>query len=205
MSSTIVPVCFIVGSRKLFEEPRRLQTVAFRLDELIAGAVPDFEPADPESDGYRVLSAPEGGLAAILARNPRHVMGGCQTYRRHYIDMASSYADYLGRFSGKTRSSLNRKRRKLVEQAGGTPNIEEFAAPEEVARFLAEAILLSRRTYQTWLDAGLPESEAAQAEMLALAAANRLRAYLLRLGARAISYLFLPIQGETVRAARAAS
>ena len=199
MNSAIVPVRFIVGSRKLFEVPRRLQTVALRLEELIAGTVPDFGPADPESDGYRVLSAPEAALAAILARYPRHVMGGCQTYRRHYIDMASSYADYLGRFSGKTRSSLNRKRRKLAEQAGGTPDIEEFRAPEEVARFLAEAIPLSRRTYQArLLDAGLPEGEAAREETLALAAANRLRAYLLRLGGRAISYLFLPIQGETV-------
>ena len=98
MNNAIVPVRFVVGSRKLFEVPRRLQTVAFRLEELIAGIVPDFEPTDPESDGYRVLSAPEAALAAIQARYPRHVMGGCQTYRRHYIDMASSYADYLGRF-----------------------------------------------------------------------------------------------------------
>jgi len=199
MSSAIVPVRFIVGSRKLFEVPRRLQTVAFRLEELIAGTVPDFGPADPVSDGYRVLSAPEAALTAILARYPRHVMGGWQTYRRHYIDMTGSYANYLGRFSGKTRSSLNRKRRKLAAQAGGTLDVEEFRAPEEVARFLAEALPLSRLTYQArLLGAGLPEGEAAREEMLALAAANRLRTYLLRLGGRAISYLFLPIQSETV-------
>lgn len=199
MNSAPVSIKFVVGSRKLFAVQRRMRTVACELEHLIAGTLPDFGADEPALEGYRVLSLPDAALAGVVARYPRHVLGGLQRYRRHYIAMTGSYADYLARFSGKTRSTFNRKMRKLAEVAGGGYAVEEFRTPAEVDRFFAEAIPLSHRTYQgRLLDAGLPESEADRTYARTLAADDRLRAYLLRIEGRAVAYLYLPVHGQTL-------
>ena len=194
MSYSVVPIKFVIGSRKLMAVPRNLLSVSFRLDHLVGGTMPAFPPESDDADGYRVLSAPEDHLAHILASHPSHILGGFQAYRRYYIDMAGDFNGYLARFSSKTRSTFNRKRRKLAELSGGTLDLREYHAPHQIAEFMEHAIPLSRRTYQTrLLDAGLPEGEDAIAGMRDLASRDALRAYLLFLDGKAISYLYLPI------------
>ena len=199
MSSDTTSIKFVAGSRKLFEVQRRVQTVACDLEQLISGIPPDFGDDTCALDGYRVLSLPESARADVLRRFPRHTWGGLQHYRRHYIDMAGCFADYLTHFSGKTRSTLTRKRRKLEQLSGGTLDVEEFRGRSGIERFFAEAIPVSRLTYQTrLLDAGLPEDETAYRTALGLASQDRLRAFLLRVGGHAIAYLYLPVEGATL-------
>jgi CelD/BcsL family acetyltransferase involved in cellulose biosynthesis len=194
MNSATVPIKFVVGSRKIFEVRRPLQTVAFGLADLVAGTLPPFPDENADCDGYRVFSAPATSLPAILAAHPTHLLGGLQSYRRFYIDMAGGYEQYMARFSSKTRSTLNRKRRKLAEVAGGTLDIREYRTAAELDHFLADAIPLSHKTYQTrLLDAGLPEGGRAVEDMRAMAREGLLRAYLLYLDGKAVSYLYLPV------------
>jgi len=198
MTSAAVPLKFVVGSRKLLEVRRQLCTVSFDLARLIEGRMPPF-PDDGAAEGYRVLSAPQAAVPSIRERHPGYLLGGFQAYRRFYIDMAGSYAEYLARFSGKTRSTLGRKRRKLAELAGGTLVVREYRSPAEIEDFLAHALPLSQRTYQTrLLDAGLPEGPEARAAMLREARADAVRAYLLFVGGEAVSYLYLPVEDGTV-------
>jgi len=199
MTSAAVPIRFVVGSRKLFEVPRQLETVSMSLEGLIAGKVPRIEGTMMAGEGLRCLSFPAAFLDRAGQQMPGHVIGGVQSYPRHYIDMRGTFDDYMDRFSGKTRSTLRRKQRKLAELAGGDYEVEEFRDPDGIDRFLAEAIPLSRRTYQArLLDAGLPEGDTARSGARALADADRLRAYLLRIKGKAIAYLYLPIEGETL-------
>ena len=198
MSSTVAPIRFIAGSRLIFEAPRRVHTLSFSVEELIEGTSVNLPAISSGDDGFRILSAPQSVVPSILATSPGYVIGGYQAYRRHYIDMSGDFAGYLARFSSKTRSTFNRKRRKLTERGEGTFEIEEFRDPESFARFFAEAIPLSRKTYQArLLSAGLPESENSRQAALALAGENRLRAYMLRIEGKAIAYLYLPIIGST--------
>jgi CelD/BcsL family acetyltransferase involved in cellulose biosynthesis len=186
---------FVIGSRQIFAATRTLETVSFTLDHLLGHktvAVPSS--AQRNADGYRVLSVPLNRYAEFINSNKDSVVGGFQSYRRFYIDMAGSYADYLGRFSSKTRSTFNRKRRKLAEFSGGELDIREYRTPEDMDIFLNDAIPLSRRTYQArLLDAGFPESDAAREEMIEMARADKVRAYLLFIDNKAVSYLYLPI------------
>lgn len=193
MPST-VPIRFIAGSRKLFEVPRRLHTLSCGLADLVAGTPPDLPVAEDGVEGYRILSAPEGAVATIRARYPDHVLGGLHSYSRHYIDMAGSYEAYLARFSSKTRSTLNRKQRRLAAEGAGAIDVRDYRSPAELEQFLAAALPLSRLTYQArLLDAGLPDTPQARAEMMRLAGEERLRAYLLFIGGRPVSYLYLPV------------
>ena len=126
-------------------------------------------------------------------------MGGREDYERHYIDMTGSNDDYLARFSGKTRSTLRRKRRKMESESGGSLDLRLYSRPEEMDEFVHHAVPLSRITYQArLLDAGLPESEIARAEMRELAWQDRVRAFLLFLNGEPVAYLYLPVIGETL-------
>jgi CelD/BcsL family acetyltransferase involved in cellulose biosynthesis len=187
---------FTIGSRRLLSVPRQLATWSFTLEDILAGTLPP--PLPSGQDGLRILSAPTDRLPAITARYPGFVAGGRQDYRRHYIDMGQSFADYMARFSGKTRSTLRRKARKLAEETGGY-TITEHRSPAEVEAFLAAALPLSARTYQArLLDAGLPDTPEARRAMLEAAEADRMRAFLLHAGGQAIAYLSLPVAGETL-------
>lgn len=191
---------FTLGSRRLFAVPRDLLTVPIDLPQLIAGDLPALPPCPDGCDGYRILSAPQGRVAGLLAAHPGFVPGGMQSYRRHYIDMRGGFDDYMAQFSGKTRSTLRRKRRKLEAECGGALDIRAYRSPAEIEQFLAHALPLSQRTYQArLLDAGLPEGEAARREMLALAEAGGLRAFLLFIHGEPAAYLYLPVEGSVLR------
>ena len=187
---------FTVGSRRLLSVPRQLTAWAFSLEDVLAGALPAAPPSG--RDGVRVLSAPTARLAEITARYPGFIAGGRQDYRRHYIDMGQSFDAYMAQFSGKTRSTLRRKARKLADEAGGY-TVTEHRTPAEIEAFLAAALPLSARTYQArLLDAGLPESPEARRAMLEAAEADRMRAFLLHAGGQAVAYLSLPLAGQTL-------
>jgi CelD/BcsL family acetyltransferase involved in cellulose biosynthesis len=188
-----VGIDFTIGARRLLAVQRSLATWSFALDQVLSGTLPDAPEAGP--DGLRVLSAPTGQLAAIAARYPGFVAGGRQDYRRHYIDMSGSFADYVAQFSGKTRSTLRRKARKLAEETGGY-TVSEHRTPAEIEAFLAAALPLSARTYQArLLDAGLPDSPAARRAMMEAAGNDRMRAFLLHAGGQPVAYLSLPVTG----------
>lgn len=188
---------FTIGSRRLLSVGRDLVSWTFTLENILDGSIP-AAPA-PGRDGLRVLSAPKGQVNAITAAFPRHLVGGRQDYRRHYICMnGRSFEDYLACFSGKTRSTLRRKGRKLASEAGGY-DISEHRSPAEIERFLDAALPLSARTYQArLLDAGLPDNAAARRQMIEAAEDGRMRAFLLHAGGAPRAYLSLPVTGRTL-------
>lgn len=190
-------VDFTLGSRRLVSVPRQLSTWAFTLEDVLAGTLPDAPLAG--RDGVRVLSAPTARLAEIAARYPGCVPGARQDYRRHFIAMDGSFDAYMARFSGKTRSTLRRKARKLAEEIPGGYTVSQHRTPAEIEAFLALALPLSARTYQArLLDAGLPDTPAARRAMLEAAEADRMRCFLLHADGEAIAYLALPVTGATL-------
>lgn len=123
-----------------------------------------------------------------------------QTFPRYFIDLGQSFEDYKAKFSGKTRSTLQRKVRKFADHCGGAIRWEQFSRPEQLARFWQLARQVSTKTYQErLLDAGLPDDPAYKAEAHRLAEADNLRAYLLFDGELPVSYLFCPIDQGVVQ------
>jgi CelD/BcsL family acetyltransferase involved in cellulose biosynthesis len=195
-----VTIDFTLGSRRLLAVPRQLGVWSFSLEDVLAADGAAAFPAPPPAgrDGLRLLSAPITALPAILARFPDLIAGARQDYRRHYIDMSLGHDGYMARFSGKTRSTLRRKAKKLADEAGGY-TITAHRTPAEIEAFLAHALPLSAKTYQArLLDAGLPDSPTARRTMLQAAEAGRMRCFLLHAGGQAIAYLSLPVIGETL-------
>tara|TARA_B100000678_G_scaffold31016_1_gene22968 strand:+ start:435 stop:1349 length:915 start_codon:yes stop_codon:yes gene_type:complete len=199
MAGESTQIAFTIGARRLFTTDRVLDPFAFSLEEALAGIAPTQPPDSSHCDGIRVLSAPLSMERQIVAAFPDHIAGAREEFHRHYIAMDGSFEDYLARFSGKTRSTLRRKARKFAQADGGALDIRAYTAAEEVERFLQLALPLSGKTYQArLLDAGLPDGDGARDEMLAEAAAGRMRCFLLFLGGEPVAYLSLPVRGKTL-------
>lgn len=196
MSAISYPLKFQVGARTLFVLHRRLIRIPLSLSDAMRGAMPVL-PSLGDAQGYVITSLPEALIEGLRGLGlVAHIR---QRYTRHFADFADGYDAYLGRFSSKSRATLKRKLKRFAEISGGALDVRGYRTPDEVDAFAEIAIPLSRRSYQhRLLDAGLPESEAARREMTALAAADRVRAFLLFSEARPVAYLYLPVADDVL-------
>jgi len=191
-----VALPFRIGARTVGRLHRRLVRVSVPLEQALAGTPPRLPDLPAGSHGLYLRALPETCLPAVTGNGLRAFVR--QSYPRHYADLGQSFDAYLGTFSAKSRSGLKRKRRKLEERSGGALDLRSYRSPAEMAAFYREARAVSALTYQErLLDAGLPEDSLPQ--MQALAAADAARAWLLYLDGRAISYLYAPAEGSTLR------
>lgn len=193
-----VPFRFQLGDVTLWTHSLTLQVRAERLvDDTPAVDRPVAEAGAlaPGSAGFLVRGMPIGSELA-----PVSVSGDClcyvpQAYQHCYIDLRGSFEVYQKKFSSKTRSTINRKLKKFAEHSGGQLVWRTYRADDEMPAFFALAAPLSKMTYQErLLDAGLPDTPAFLARAQALAAADRVRAYILFDGDKPVSYLYCPVE-----------
>ncbi|WP_284734562.1 GNAT family N-acetyltransferase [Sphingosinicella terrae] len=187
-----------VGTRTLWTLRRRLVRRRVRLDEALDGMPPALPCLSPEADGYLVTGVPAVHADAMSAPGDLALFVR-QAYVRSYARLDLDFDTYLAGFSAKSRSTLKRKLRKLAEQSGGSLDLRVYRRPDELEEFHRQARALSALTYQERrLGAGLPDGEAAVAEMQSLARRDQVRAWLLFVDRRPVSYLYAPAEGETL-------
>lgn len=117
------------------------------------------------------------------------------SYPRHYASLDQGFEDYLAGFSAKSRSALKRKRRRLEEGCGGRLDVRMYKRADEAEAFYGHARAISALTYQErLLDAGLPVG--IDRKMRELAARDAVRAWLLLVDGRPVSYLYAPARGD---------
>jgi CelD/BcsL family acetyltransferase involved in cellulose biosynthesis len=192
-----VALPFRVGARTVWRVRRRLVRVALSLDQARSGEVPALPPS--EGEGYLIVSLAAEALEPLLRAHPKLRPFIRQRYRRHYASLETSFEAYLAGWSGKSRSTLKRKVRRLAERCGGRIDARCYCSPAEVDEFYRHARALSARTYQErLLAAGLPEGEAAVAEMRSLAARDAMRGWILFVEGRPAAYLYAPADGSTL-------
>ena len=192
-AAATLPLRFQVGARTLAAIPRRLVRVPLSLADTVGAHRPALPPLDPASDGYLITSLPADGLGGIAADGLiAHVR---QRYTRYYVDLAAGEDAWLASLSANTRSGLKRKTKKLAAMPGFA--VRRYRTPDEIAAFHPLARAVSATTYQErLLDSGLP---ADPAPLLRLAAADRLRAWLLEVEGTPIAYLCCSADGDTLR------
>lgn len=196
-SETALPLR--IGARTLWTLRRRLAQSRLTLEDALARRPPALPPLGADEDGYLVNSLP-AALAPRLAEENKGLRPFVrQRYSRSFTRLDLGFDQYLAGFSSRSRSTLRRKARKLAERSGGTLDLRSYRSPEELERFYADARALSVRTYQErLLDAGLPEGPDAFEEMRMLARRDQVRAWLLFVDGRPVSYLYAPAEGETL-------
>jgi CelD/BcsL family acetyltransferase involved in cellulose biosynthesis len=195
--TALVALPLTVGARTLWSFRRLLVRRGLSLADALAGTLPELPPLDREAQGYLVTSLPAALLAPLQAAHPQLRAFVRQRYRRSYVSLERGFDDYLATFSAKTRSTLKRKVRRFAERSGGALDIRCYRHPDEMAEFHRQARAVSALTYQErLLDAGLPEDSLPG--MRALAERDSIRAWILFLEGRPISYLHAPADGDTL-------
>jgi Acetyltransferase (GNAT) domain len=171
-----------------------------RAEMLSADTQPVSAPTPPAaeleqgSEGFLVRGLPLEGENRVLTRSGDFLCYVPSQYQHCYIDLRQSFDDYQKKFSSKTRSTINRKVRKYADYSGGTIAWKSYKRPGEMREFFRLALRVSKSSYQErLLDAGLPDSEEFIRDAEALAAEDRVRAYLLFDGKEPVSYLYCPV------------
>lgn len=194
-SSLILPLRFQIGERTLATVRRRLLSRSQDLESLLDAADVALPPLPPHADGLLLRSVASDQLGTIEARADDLLLYVRQRYPRHYARLEGSFEEYLAGFSPKSRSTLKRKVRRFEQLSGGRLDVREYRTPVQMETFHALARLVSKKTYQErLLGSGLPDGEAFRAEMLASAAEDNERGYLLFLAGEPVSYLYAPVR-----------
>ena len=162
------------------------------LEEFLASA-----PADVPAVWIRNLPL-DNPVSKIGFANGRlkYTLNQCSQY---YADLRGSFDDYLASLSSKTRSTLKRKVKKFASLHGGNIDWRVYKHPDEMSEYHSLARQVASKTYQERLFRGaLPASDRFRTELLELAAADRVRGYLLFSKGSPIAYLHLPIHEGVV-------
>ena len=119
-------------------------------------------------------------------------------YSHFYTSLTGTFEQYLAKFSTKTRNTLKRKVRRLLDHGEGT-GMREYKRPEEMEEFLNLARSISANTYQEKLfDAGIPADAEFLLELQDRARRDTVRAYLLFLRREPVAYLCCPADGNVL-------
>jgi len=183
--------------------PLRLQVrqAAHRPDEVAPPGPPQAPAVRPAAggDGFLVRAMPVDAGVAPLQRCADWITYIANPYRHYTVDLRLGFDAYKAKFSSKSRSTITRKVTKFARHCDGNLKWKRYVSAAEMLEFHRAARVLSARTYQErLLDAGLPDSPEFVARMQAEAAQDRVRAFLLFDGDRPVSYLYCPIEGDTV-------
>jgi CelD/BcsL family acetyltransferase involved in cellulose biosynthesis len=190
---------FQVGARTLLAVKRSLVRVGVSLEEAREGRLPVLPPLPNDAHGYVVTSLPEDRLEAMIYASGRMTGFVRQRYVRYFADLTGSYDGYLAKLSSNARQGVKRKAKKIAQVSGGAVEVRRYRTPTELQVFHDIARGIALRTYQEkLLGEGLPDSPAFVRAMLAKAAADEVRAWLLLVAGEPAAYLYCPARGDTL-------
>lgn len=193
---------FQLSDKTLFKVDLALQVRNISLAENVAAfdeLIAPSEACRTDSQGYAIRSLPVKKIFPAIDSNGDFYCYVQKQYQHCYIDMRLSFDEYKQKFSSKSRSTMNRKINKFEEYCEKKNSWRVYKTPDEMRDFHHLARQVSKKTYQEkLLDAGIPESPQFIQEMMALAADQQVRGYILFNDDIPVSYLYCPIVEETL-------
>jgi hypothetical protein len=117
---------------------------------------------------------------------------------RYVVDLQGSFAEYIKKFSKKSRGNLQRAAKKFDKGTDSGAPILEFRGPSEISAFRDIAVAISRASYKSDLGWGFPEDENFAREIELDAVAGRVRGYVLMSGRQPAAYVFCRIDHDVI-------
>ena len=193
------PLNFRIGARTLMAVQRDMVRVPLSLDEAREGRLPVLPPLPRDAHGYVVTSLPEDRLEAMVYASGKMIGFVRQKYTRYYADLTGGFDAYMAGLSGNARQGAKRKAKKIAQVSGGDLDIRAYRTPAELEAFHDIARRVALRTYQEKLmGEGIPTSPEFIQGMLAAAAADKVRAWLLFIAGEPAAYLYCPAYGDNL-------
>jgi hypothetical protein len=197
-----VTLKFQLSDISLFKVSLALQLKNISLTENLAAVeelIPPSETCRSDSQGYAIRSLPVKKVFPTITKKNNFYCYVQKQYQHCYIDMQLSFDEYKQKFSSKSRSTMNRKLNKFEEYCENKNSWRVYKTPDEMLVFHSLARQVSEKTYQEkLLDAGIPNSPRFVKEMMALAADQQVRGYILFNDTAPVSYLYCPIVDDAL-------
>ena len=190
---------FEIGARTLMAIQRSLVRIPLSLEDARAGMIPELPALEREAHGYAVTSLPENLKDVMVSASGDMLPFVRQRYTRYFIDFSVGFEGWWNGLSSNARQGMKRKAKKIAAESGGDLDVRAFSRPSELDEFHDVARRISLRTYQERLmGSGLPDGPEFLREMVAMSAADRVRAWLLYIAGEPAAYLYCPIIGDNV-------
>jgi hypothetical protein len=139
-----------------------------------------IEALPTATEGFLIRSQPVQQTLPRLSVFPDAIRYIPSQYERFYIELEGSFAEYLNKFSSKSRWTLLQKIRKFAAFSRSQVDWRVYRTVKEIEEYYPLARQVSAATYQErLLNAGLPEQGEFRTETFALARLDRVRGYLL--------------------------
>lgn len=194
-----VPLKFEIGARTLMAIQRFLVRVPLDLEAARSGRLPVLPPLPREAHGYAVTSLPAELQAPLVKASGDMLPFVRQRYTRYYTDFAIGFDAWWNGLSSNARQGLKRKAKKIAAESGGDLDVRHFRHGHEMEAFHDVARRISLRTYQErLLGSGLPDTPDFVQAMVAGAAADKVRAWLLYIAGEPAAYLYCPVTDDGV-------
>ncbi|WP_350282641.1 GNAT family N-acetyltransferase [Nitrosomonas sp.] len=179
--------------------PLRVQRRVYTLEEIRnCTCIPELPALASDQAGYLLANIPTPGKTLDFPIATSYLRYCLKSYMRCYIDMTMNFDQYKAKFSGKSRSGINRKIKRFTEEAEGL-DFRCYRSPDEIKRFFELARPVSASSYQErLLDCGLPKSPDYLAAAVAAAEHDGIRAFLLFADGKPVSYLYCPVEDQVL-------
>lgn len=117
---------------------------------------------------------------------------------RYVVDLRGSFAEYIRKFSKKSRGNLQRAVKKFAKETDSVAPILEFRTPSEIIAFRDIAVAISRASYKSDRGLGFQEDESFARQIELDAVAGRVRGYVLMSGDQPAAYVFCRIDHDVI-------
>ena len=117
---------------------------------------------------------------------------------RYVVDLRGSFAEYIKKFSKKSRGNLQRAAKKFSKSNDAVAPILEFRSPSEIIVFRDIAVAISRTSYKSGPVLGFREDESFARQIELDAVAGRVRGYVLMSGSQPAAYVFCRIDHDVI-------
>ena len=195
---------FQLGPIRLFDVPVRALTLTSNpfvlgpdLEIPLFVLLPDQEIplSDAVAPGCRALvvtAMPVEGRFATMCFDRGALRYAARYGNRYVVDLQGSFAEYIKKFSKKSRGNLQRVARRF------TAPIREFRSPAEISAFRDIALVISHASYKRELGWGFQEDEDFARQLEIDAAAGRVRGYVLMCDDQPAAYVFCQIDHDVI-------
>jgi len=170
----------------------RVEDLSNEIEPINQPRLPDAKLVDG-SQGFGIRNLPIATEQPVLSLVGSFICYIPMQYPHCYIDLGWTFEQYKGKFSSKTRSTIQRKIRKFREYCDGKLLCKAYVTPAKIPEFFECAREVSKLSYQErLLDVGLPASNEFVRNAITLSEDDRLRAFILFHDKRPVAYLFCP-------------
>lgn len=146
----------------------------------------------PGYEGFLIRGLPSEEKQKKIKFLKKFIIYTPAQYTRYYINLTSSFENYLTQFGSKTRSTLRRKVKKFEKQCDNKVNFKVYKTADDLIEFYSLARGLSSTTYQeNLLDSGIPANKEFVGLMCEAGSNDQIRGFLLFHKDTAVSYLYL--------------